>query len=76
MLLTVSENGFWLGGTDEPEDGVWEWISGSCQWEFEDWGFFTNVNNTEIQNCLAIGNEWAWNDYNCSSSLGFICQFD
>ena len=64
---------FWLGGTDETTEGEWEWVTGSCSWEWSDWG--PNYDGNTDQNCLCIRDDLYWNDGDCTQLMNFICEF-
>ena len=38
---------YWLGGTDEKNEGVWEWITGEA-WKFTKWAA-NEPNNLEMK---------------------------
>jgi hypothetical protein len=65
----------WIGANDRTSEGTWRWADGSpvsyTQWysgEPNDYG--------GNEDCAGInfGATGYWNDYNCSSGLGFVCE--
>ena len=72
IFLPVSVEGFWVGGR-HLGSGVWEWVTGTCDWHFNNWGTYYHGGTAD---CSTIGDAWAWNDYTCGNVNGYICQFD
>lgn len=78
---------YWLGGTDEFEEGVWNWITGE-QWEYANWcdGSPDNYNTENYLGMINNETEWGsghatknhWNDFSDKDSnlMGFICEWD
>ena len=51
---------FWLGGTDEANEGNWTWTDGS-KWSVEHW-LFGQGNDGSGQNCLDTTTSGWWDD--------------
>ncbi len=80
---------YWLGGTDEAEEGIWTWITGET-WDYDNWLSKQPDNYSETdgvsENYLCINKEKKrWNDLqNAGDSYkdsvienaGFICEWD
>ena len=71
-LFMQGDIAFWLGGSDEQNEGQWEWVTGSCNWEWTDWGpgFLSGIH----QNCLEIEYPSRWNDVGCHNENKFLCE--
>ncbi|MBQ9493046.1 MAG: hypothetical protein IJR54_04850 [Oscillibacter sp.] len=89
--LTVGlKNAYWLGGTDERQEGCWEWITGES-WNYTNWSH-TQPDNQNTENYLSICNRVfnsyyfaQWNDLQSNyetqgvyslDNLGYICEWD
>ncbi|XP_043935061.1 hepatic lectin-like [Protopterus annectens] len=83
FLKSKNIGNYWIGLTDEAEEGVWRWVDGTrhsnssgfwCAGEPND---FRNVKN-EGEDCVAIWNKYecsmTWNDIPCHMELYFICE--
>ena len=90
LLDSHSRNFYWLGGTDEEEEGVWKWVTGEA-WSYSDWdlGQGQPDNHSAIdnvhENYLSINYRNRWNDVQRNgdsrgdaviSNAGFICEWD
>ena len=70
---------FWVGGTDQNEEGRWRWSDGSA-WNFTRWATMPNKqpNNWRgIEHCLLTYDRWAidgWNDEDCEVRHEFVCS--
>ena len=65
---------FWLGLTDRASEGVWAWVDDSAV-DFTQW-WSGEPNDSGGEDCAGINyGDWGWwNDYNCGSSLPFVCE--
>ncbi|MDR1640551.1 MAG: S-layer homology domain-containing protein [Clostridiales bacterium] len=80
---------YWLGGTDQDQEGVWRWESGE-PWNYTNWLSGEPNNNANLEHYLGI---WAsnpednltktfWNDFTNDGSTpgflrsGFICEWN
>ena len=70
---------FWVGGTDQEQEGEWKWTDGS-DWDFEKWatGPTKQPNNHLGEHCLQIyefgSAQDGWNDKNCAKQISFVCS--
>ena len=63
---SISRISFWVGGTDQREEGRWRWSDGSA-WEFTQWATKPNKqpnNWRRIEHCVLIYDRWAVNGWN------------
>lgn len=86
MYLNASGVTFWVGLTDQVQEGDWIWADGSSLRDYEDW--FQDPNNLGgnqhcvhiIKGPLSIGeyrfgdDDFGWNDLECNFTLGYICE--
>ncbi len=78
------KTGYWLGATDELQEGVWQWITGE-EFNYTDW-YSDNPNNTgKREHYLEIRKDYGnqWNDDTIDKFLqsallneGFICEIE
>jgi hypothetical protein len=84
-LVTDSSNrNYWLGATDEVEEGIWRWITGET-FEYSNWAASEPNNCWGQENYLSIyPSDNTWNDYigegdnlgNPIDLFGFICEWE
>ena len=74
---------YWLGGTDEVQEGEWVWVTGE-PFTFTNWASGEPNNSGGIEHYLIIINTWSnlnlfglWNDGTAdgSNSIGFIVEW-
>lgn len=80
-----AKTNYWLGATDEEEEGTWKWVTGE-KWSYTLWGDNEPDNsqkNTHIdENYLQMCVDWdyKWNDsdntQDNTADIGFICEWD
>lgn len=79
---------YWLGGTDETEEGAWHWITGE-EWDYSHWNTNQPDNSGGQEHCLQMftkkeneATNGFWNDSRnavistYSTSIGFVCEYD
>ena len=71
---------FWIGGTDQAQEGDWRWTDGS-PWTFTMWGPRQPDNWASWghdEDCLQINLDWrsknGWNDIKCNTDIKFVCS--
>lgn len=69
---------YYLGGTDEENEGEWKWITGETftysNWDYGEpngWGMEGKEDHLTV-----YSNSGKWNDTNQSAKEGYICEFD
>lgn len=76
LLELSSGSGYWLGATDEEEEGEWLWVTGEAM-TYENWSD-GNPDNYDSENggenYLEIYENGSWNDNNEQEMLGFIME--
>jgi len=67
----------WLGGTDEVQEGVWQWITGES-WSYTNWYPGEPNNGDGPENYLEFyGVAGVWNDRNGAvAEVAFFCEWD
>ena len=89
LIQSGDKYAYWLGGTDEKEEGVWKWITNEA-WSYENWISGQPDNHSDVnkntENYLAIERyKKAWNDVqnlgdpagnNSLERTGYICEWD
>ncbi|XP_050977646.1 C-type lectin domain family 4 member M [Labeo rohita] len=62
---------FWIGLTDNDEEGRWKWVDGSTLTS----GFWSSgePNGYKGQNCV-LSSPLGWIDYSCNLSFQWICK--
>lgn len=80
-----SKQKFWIGATDEDDEGSWKWVTGE-KFAYTNWGKGEPDNLNEIQHYALIQNykidtknyaidEYEWDDID-SQNIMFICEWD
>ncbi|XP_032533232.1 C-type lectin domain family 17, member A-like [Chiroxiphia lanceolata] len=65
---------FWLGLTDEPNEGSWHWVTGGAlQLQFWNSGEPNDVGH-HGEDCAGIYSSGLWNDLPCFGSERWICE--
>ncbi|XP_078374837.1 uncharacterized protein LOC144658301 [Oculina patagonica] len=78
---------YWIGLSDQVEEGKWMWTDGSLLANYTNWGNNNPNNYGGNQNCghMSIGDfeighhtfygfHGEWNDLECDFELGYICE--
>ncbi|KAL9970516.1 hypothetical protein ACROYT_G022903 [Oculina patagonica] len=86
-FLTSSGRTFWIGLSDQLEEGKWMWTDGSPLENYFNWEARNPNNLGGYQNCGHIsmgtfslsgydfhGYDGWWNDLECDVALGYICE--
>lgn len=82
LLQEGTKPEYYLGGTDESKEGVWNWIN-SEPWKYENWNSASNEPNNADgkEHYLTIKkSDTLWNDFSLkptnAAQTGFICEID
>ena len=74
MFSDLGSN-FWIGVTDQAEEGVWRSSVTGALLDFTDFGFGQPSNTFGVEHCVVVrGVLWDWNDENCIRENYFICE--
>lgn len=86
-FLTSSGLTFWIGLSDQKEEGRWIWADGTLLGRYNNWEATNPNNNGGNQNCghISMGSfklrkyafvdfDGWWNDLECDFELGYICE--
>ena len=85
--LNGKEGAFWIGLSDQMEEGKWKWTDGSLLANYTAWRN-NQPNGNENQNCgqivrgtFYLGSfyftgfkDGEWNDFSCDYSICYICE--
>ena len=66
--------GFYIGATDETEEGVWRWNNNNNRLSYQ--GFRKTDQVNEAEDCAILWGSYAfvWGDINCNRPNHFICE--
>ena len=75
FLTTLTTDTVWLGGTDEAEEGTWQWDTGET-WDYTNWiddnePYYTGV---EVHAYLQTNGRWGY--YSTNGTYSYICEWD
>ncbi|KAK3102131.1 hypothetical protein FSP39_009047 [Pinctada imbricata] len=72
----VGLQGFWLGATDDQQEGNWIWIKDREPVGYNNWAPGEPNNKDSEENCLEYFKEqlFKWNDAPCRLRRRFICE--
>jgi len=65
----------WLGGTDEKEEGNWQWVTGE-PWQYAPWDKVQPDNHGGMEHGLCFYTGPGWNDGNMEWKLPFLIEWD
>jgi len=66
---------YYLGGTDEANEGVWQWITGE-PWGYTNW-YYGEPNNLNNEDVLVFWYSGRWNDYSTAyAANGYIVEYE
>ncbi|KAM6188733.1 C-type lectin domain family 17, member A-like [Sarcoramphus papa] len=68
-----SSSTYWLGVTDQLEEGTWVWTNGEHT-SFSYWNTWKENKDKDQKDCGSIGPDGIWNDDKCSHSNHWICE--
>ncbi|XP_078687663.1 collectin-10-like [Branchiostoma floridae x Branchiostoma belcheri] len=74
---TGIDGGFWLGLSDEREEGVFKWEDGTPLGSYTQWGPGEPHKDhiaAQFQDCVQMTKSGKWADSACIYSAYFICQ--
>ncbi len=64
---------YWLGMSDQAEEGVFRWVDGSAP-GYTNWNPGSPFDSGD-EDCVHFwGDSGLWNDYPCDRRLGFLCE--
>ncbi|XP_068778765.1 hepatic lectin isoform X2 [Struthio camelus] len=64
---------YWLGVTDELEEGTWRWVNGDPA-SISYWNTWRENKDVDQQDCGSIGPDGIWTDDKCSRLHHWICE--
>ncbi|KAM9610968.1 C-type lectin domain family 17, member A-like isoform 3-T3 [Morphnus guianensis] len=68
-----SSSTYWLGVTDQLEEGTWVWTNGEHT-SISYWNTWTENKDKDQKDCGSIGPGGIWNDDRCSHTNHWICE--
>ncbi len=63
----------WIGLSDSDSEGSWTWVSGSALGAAS-WAEGEPNDAGGVEDCAELRSDGLWNDRDCSSALGYICE--
>ena len=73
MLSVIEPGNYWLGATDQEEEGTWTWVTGEA-FDFENWGS-VEPNGDEAENFLQLFADGTWNDFTPLNLDGYVTGY-
>ncbi|XP_019644914.1 PREDICTED: collectin-10-like [Branchiostoma belcheri] len=67
-------SGFWIGLSDQNEEGVFEWVDGTALGEYSSWVPGEPNEYGEHKDCVLHMGRGTWNDEPCRIPARFICE--
>ena len=65
----------WIGGTDEPDNGVWGWVTGET-WSYTNWSSGEPNDYGGRQDFLRLYSNGTWDDDGANSAAPYICEWN
>ena len=65
----------WIGYTDQAAEGQWQWVTESMH-PFTNWSGGGPDNGGSGENCAEFRSDGQWNDNECTTLHGYICECD
>ena len=76
LLNTQISYEYWLGGTDQEQEGEWRWVTGE-KWKYSQWAGGEPNNYTGGENYLGVFSKpCGWNDENVGAPLPSLIEWD
>lgn len=77
--MGLVEKRFWIGASDEKQEGKWEWVNGGAV-QFSNWAGSEPNNSASREHFLEMkitqNGQPVWNDLQGGHTLWFICEWD
>ena len=73
MAKTFPSGGFWLGGNDIKQGGVYVWDSGN-DFIFKNWDDDQPSDTSASVDCIRSRGTWKWHDRDCTFPFKSICE--
>ncbi|KAK3085875.1 hypothetical protein FSP39_009900 [Pinctada imbricata] len=76
VMSLPNQDDFWIGGTDQTEEGKWVWSKSNRPLTYTNWYPRQPDSTGGAEECLEIMPRYSylWNDQYCQSKRSFICE--